>query len=93
MYAGFVRKLSRKKFEFEVHYIDLVHQMHAACGFYNSGFETTACVIADGAGSFLEIEGIETPAYEFETIFKVSYQETLNLCGSILEQKLLDLIY
>ena len=33
MYAGFVRKLSRKKFEFEVHYIDLVHhQMHAACG-------------------------------------------------------------
>ena len=74
MYAGFVRKLSRKKFEFEVHYIDQVHhQMHAACGFYNSGFETAACVIADGAGSFLEIEGLETPAYEFETIFKVSY--------------------
>ena len=41
MYEGFVRKIARKKFTFETTYIDLNHhEMHAACGFYNSGFET-----------------------------------------------------
>jgi carbamoyltransferase len=74
MYKGFVRKLAKKKFEFETHFIDIAHhQLHAACGFYNSGFESAACVIADGAGSFLSIEGINDVCYEFETIFKVSY--------------------
>jgi carbamoyltransferase len=47
--------------------------MHAACGFYNSGFETAACVIADGAGSFLQIGDIQDTCYEFETIFNASY--------------------
>ena len=75
MYSGWVRKLARKKFKFETHFIDIIHhQLHAACGFYNSGFESAACVIADGAGSFLSVEGIDDICYEFETIFKVSYQ-------------------
>jgi carbamoyltransferase len=74
MYEGWVRKLSRKKFEFQTHFIDIIHhEMHAACGFYNSGFETAACVIADGAGSFLQIEEVPDTVYEFETIFNASY--------------------
>jgi len=74
MYEGWVRKLSRKKFEFQTHFIDIIHhEMHAACGFYNSGFETAACVIADGAGSFLQIEDVPDTVYEFETIYNASY--------------------
>ena len=74
MYEGWVRKLSRKKFEFQTHFIDVIHhEMHAACGFYNSGFETAACVIADGAGSFLQIEDVPETVYEFETIYNASY--------------------
>ncbi len=73
-YQGWVRKLARKRFEFQTHDIDTIHhEMHAACGFYNSGFETAACVIADGAGSFLQIGEIEDTCYEFETIFNASY--------------------
>ena len=74
LYHGWVRKLAKKKFEFQVHFIDTIHhEMHAACGFYNSGFETAACVIADGAGSFLKYEGIDDVVFEFETIFQASY--------------------
>jgi carbamoyltransferase len=74
LYQGYVRKLSKGKFEFETHFIDTVHhQLHAACGFYNSGFESAACVIADGAGSFLKVDEVEDICYEFETIFKTSY--------------------
>ena len=76
VYFGWMRKLCKKKFEFETHFINTTHhKMHAACGFFNSGFDTAACVIADGAGSFLDIgdpKGTE-PGYEFETIFKASY--------------------
>jgi len=73
-YQGWVRKLARKRFEFETHFIDINHhEMHASCGFYNSGFETAACVIADGAGSFLQVGEIQDTCYEFETIFQASY--------------------
>ena len=76
MYEGFVRKIARKKFEFETHFIDTTHhEMHAACGFYNSGFETAACVIADGAGSFLRLDQVPDTLYEFETIFQTSYED------------------
>ena len=76
MYEGFVRKIARKKFTFETTYIDLNHhEMHAACGFYNSGFETAACVIADGAGSFLQMKEVPDTLYEFETIFHAEYPE------------------
>ena len=76
MYEGFVRKIARKKFEFETTYLDLNHhEMHAACGFYNSGFESAACVIADGAGSFLQMQEVPDTLYEFETIFHAEYPE------------------
>lgn len=75
-YYGLVRKLAKKKFNFQVHYMDSEHHKnHAACGFYNSGFETAACVIIDGAGSFLNLEGIPDTVYEFETIFQASYPD------------------
>jgi len=74
LYHGWMRKLAKNKFDFKVHFIDLIHhEMHAACGFYNSGFESAACVIADGAGSFLQYEGVDDVLFEFETIFKASY--------------------
>ena len=76
MYEGLIRKIARKRFEFKTHFIDTTHhEMHAACGFYNSGFETAACVIADGAGSFLRMEAVPDTLYEFETIFQASYPD------------------
>ena len=76
-YVGIVRKLARKKFKFQVHLFDEIHhQLHAACAFYNSGFKSAACVVVDGAGSFLEIENIPDVCYEFESIFKAGYPNT-----------------
>ena len=80
LYQGLIRKIARKRFDFETHFIDTIHhEMHAACGFYNSGFETAACVIADGAGSFLNMDGVNDTFYEFETIFKASYPQIFEI--------------
>jgi carbamoyltransferase len=80
LYQGFIRKIARKKFDFETHFIDTIHhEMHSACGFYNSGFESAACVIADGAGSFLQMDGVNDTFYEFETIFKASYPQNFEI--------------
>ena len=74
LYHGWIRKLSRKKFECKTYFIDEIHhELHASCAFLNSGFKTAACVIADGAGSFLQMENIPGTCYEFETIFKAKY--------------------
>ncbi len=74
LYMGWIRKLARKKFTYQTHFIDTIHhELHASCAFLNSGFETAACVIADGAGSFLQTESFPGVGYEFETIFKVKY--------------------
>ena len=72
IYKGWMRKLSRGKFQFDVTFIDTIHhQMHAACGFVHSGFDTAACLIADGAGSFLQSDSFDgSTLFEFETIFK-----------------------
>lgn len=80
LYQGLIRKIARKRFDFETHFIDTIHhEMHAACGFYNSGFESAACVIADGAGSFLQMDGVNDTFYEFETIFKASYPQNFEI--------------
>ena len=75
LYHGIIRKLSKNKFEYKTYFVDVIHhEMHAACAFYNSGFKTAACVIADGAGSFInEPEICNNIMYEFETIFKAKY--------------------
>ena len=57
----------------EVHDVGMIHhEMHAACAFYNSGFETAACLIVDGAGTFIPL-GDDTIGWELETIFQASY--------------------
>ena len=76
MYQGWLRKISRSKFQPKVTFIDTIHhQMHATTAFINSGFESAACLIVDGAGSFLKTNEEICPdtCFEFETIFKASY--------------------
>lgn len=74
LYHGWIRKLAKKTFTYQTHFIDTKHhEMHAACAFLNSGFETAACVIADGAGSFLHTDACPGVIYEFESIFKAKY--------------------
>ena len=53
------------------------HVSHAATAFYNSGFETAAAVVIDGAGSFHQ-ESIgegkgETGGFETESIYSCAY--------------------
>ena len=68
-------KLTRKKVKFSTTYIDTIHhQSHGTAAFYNSGFDSAAVLIADGAGSFLKTKGIEDTVFEFETIFKFENQ-------------------
>ena len=76
MYEGWIRKLSRSKFRPKVTMIDTTHhKLHAITAFINSGFESAACVVADGAGSFLKTDENVCPStvFEFESIFKASY--------------------
>ena len=76
MYQGWCRKLNRSKYETKVTFIDTIHhQMHATVSFINSGFETAACVVADGAGSFLKTDENICPktVFEGESIYKASY--------------------
>jgi carbamoyltransferase len=80
IYTGLARKLGliEQKVETETHpqVIDLGHihhEMHAACAFYNSGFETAACLIVDGAGTFIPLGDSGVIGYELESIFSASY--------------------
>jgi carbamoyltransferase len=53
------------------------HLGHAACAFYNSGFEQAVAVIVDGAGSFqthqLNEDGFTAKGFETESIFTCEY--------------------
>lgn len=62
---------------------NLHHLGHAASAFYNSGFETAAAVIVDGAGSYhQERMGDENSplvgGFETETIYQCSYPHEFN---------------
>ena len=94
-YASLVRKIfkadtsfdaaGKVQYPFQVHHIHTTHhELHAACGYFNSGFDNAACVIVDGAGSFIhfpkEVDWVKasatlsrstSPMFEFETIFHV----------------------
>ena len=73
IYVGFIRKMMKNE-PFQVHYVDEIHhELHAACAFINSGFETAACLSVDGAGSFLKSDAFTETGYEFESIFRASY--------------------
>ena len=77
LYEGFLRKLVRHGARpidpkpYKVHDVSGIHhQMHATCAFMNSGFDTAACVVADGAGSFLQTSATkDATVFEFESIF------------------------
>lgn len=82
LYTGLARKLGlidqKQNIYSHPQVIDLSHlhhKMHAACAFYRSGFETACAVIADGAGTFinLNVNGVEHVAWETETIFDCNY--------------------
>ena len=75
LYMGFARKIGLIKNEKQYFKMgDKHHELHAALAFYNSGFDTAAALIVDGAGTFIQLgEGIT--GYEFESIFKVSYPD------------------
>jgi carbamoyltransferase len=78
MYTGLARKLGLidQKYNGRNHpqVIDLGgihHELHAACTFYNSGFEEAAVLIVDGAGTFIPLG--DTIGWELETIFSAQY--------------------
>ena len=82
IYTGLARKLNLIDRKANLHehpqVIDLSHmhhKLHAACAFYNSGFETATAVIVDGAGTFIPLQvGEETiTGWETETLFECEY--------------------
>lgn len=60
----------------------LHHLGHAASAFYNSGFDTAAAVIVDGAGSYtqenMSENGPVTAGYETESIYQCAYPSEFN---------------
>ena len=51
------------------------HEQHAACAFYNSGFESSLCVIVDGNGSWNQ----EKRQQEIESIYHIEYPAKITL--------------
>lgn len=80
MYTSYARKLGLidRKANLLDHpqVIDLSkehHKIHAALAFYNSGFDTAAAIIVDGAGScYFENDSL---LWEVESIFDCSYKD------------------
>ena len=72
LYKSWMRKLCKRKHGYKVTFIDSIHhEMHSDIAFINSGFDSAASVICDGAGSFLNIEAFDNTIYEFESIYHV----------------------
>ena len=81
IYTGLARKLGLIE-NSNVHphpqVIDLSnihHKLHAACAFYNSGFDKAVAVIVDGSGSAIGIDyhGNNLLTWEVESIIECSY--------------------
>jgi len=82
LYQGWIRKLTKQtrmdSAGPKITFMDTIHhEVHASCAFLNSGFKTAACLSVDGAGSFLGCELTDDTIFEFETIFKASYDPVL----------------
>lgn len=82
IYIEFLRKHHLVTYETPVHLLgNIHHKLHAACAFYNSGFDDAVAVIVDGAGTFIEgqnILGVSVGMWEAETIFSCSYPTVFN---------------
>lgn len=50
------------------------HAYHAACGFYNSGFNESAVLVVDGMGNY-----VNDDYHEVETIYTMSYPNNLKI--------------
>jgi len=77
IYVEFLRKHHLITHKTPVHLLgNIHHKLHAACAFYNSGFDDAVAVIVDGAGTFMEGKnhlGVQIGMWEAETIFNCSY--------------------
>lgn len=53
------------------------HKIHAACGFYRSGFDDAVIVVVDGAGTVMPATYNESPVYlwETETVITAEYPD------------------
>lgn len=85
MYTGWARKLGLiDQYNTNTNHPQVIdlghihHELHAACAFYNSGFQTAACLIVDGAGTFIPLGDSGEIGWELETIFSASYPANLS---------------
>lgn len=77
IYVEFLRKHHLITYDTPVHLMGGAHhKLHAACAFYNSGFDDAVAIIVDGAGTYMETQnllGVPITLWEAETIFDCSY--------------------
>jgi carbamoyltransferase len=78
VYQGLLRKMGYSGFR-TTNLGSAHHLTHAACAFYNSGFDSAVAVIVDGAGSVLGIDEKGNAGYEFESIFDCAYPSQFDL--------------
>ena len=75
-YSGFLKKFNPR---LQVINVGGAHHIgHAACAFYNSGFDQAAAVIVDGSGSRrnVNVNGeFKNSGFETETIFNCDYED------------------
>jgi carbamoyltransferase len=75
VYSGFARKLGLVSSNDQyLNYTNRHHLTHAVCAFHNSGFESAAVVVVDGAGSDIKLNILDDHkepirAYEIESIY------------------------
>jgi carbamoyltransferase len=86
VYTVFVARLNKSFFKNELKTYNLGvehHKLHAACAFYNSGFDQAVCVIKDGAGSEFQIHDPRflpgSYGRESSSCFIASYPANFNL--------------
>lgn len=82
MYVGIARKLGKTNEHTKTTFTHRAHHiMHAANGFYNSGFDDALVIVVDGAGSKIKVSQIpeKETGFEFETIFYAAYPHTFDV--------------
>jgi len=72
-FSNLVRKYSPKVKTSTLHLEH--HLIHSSCAFFNSGFETSALLIIDGAGSLREYKDHNIESYEIESIYNANYEK------------------
>lgn len=86
IYTTFITRLNKEFFSNKVEVHDLWsdhHKLHAACAFYNSGFDKALCIIKDGMGSdvYLDDPMFISGSYgrESASVFTAEYPAKFNL--------------